>query len=194
MALSLPMSRLALTLALLGLPALAHADLAPGPPQGCPRGAAPRVAPTLGYCEPTTCAADSDCESGQACSPDEIGLCVYEEAIPTERVHWAEQREVPTRTVRMVRERGCEPDNTCLNTESTCERARRCVAAPPPPAEPPPPPPATVGPAPAQAEGESPPAAETSGGCSVGASGSPALAGTLALAALLALATRRRRT
>lgn len=112
------------------LPSAALADIAPPPVESltCPRGAVgylptvdPEARDPLGrparawpYCAPSTCESDADCDGGRVCSEEEIGLCVV--ALPegeTGRPH--------------VRERGCEPDGTCLNIESTCERARRCV-------------------------------------------------------------------
>lgn len=119
-------------LALLALPAsLARADVAPPQPEdvSCPRGAVATV-PTVRpdaldprgrpihpwpYCAASTCRSDADCTGGRTCSSEEIGLCV-------------EDLEVPGGDpVRSVRERGCEPDGTCLRVGAACERARRCV-------------------------------------------------------------------
>jgi MYXO-CTERM domain-containing protein len=113
------------------LTSVASADIAPPEPGDieCPRGAVgtlpsvrpdemdPRGRPIRAwpYCAPSTCASDAECTDGRICSPEEIGLCV-------------EDQEVPGGDpVRNARARGCEPDNSCLNAESTCERARRCV-------------------------------------------------------------------
>lgn len=192
------MMRASLTLALLLVTVPASADLAPPGPDEieCPRGAIgttppvpadatdPRGRPLrpFPYCAPSTCTSDADCTGGRVCSPEEIGLCVQDVPGPTEG----------SPPLRSARERGCEPDGTCLNIESTCERARRCVTAeappPPPPAPPPPPPP----PAPPPAA----PAAETSSGgwCAVGhGAGSAWAVAALALAAI-ALARRRTRS
>lgn len=139
------MRRLLPLAALLLVPAAARADIAPPSPESlaCPRGAvgyAPPVDPEardpLGrparpwpFCTPSTCASDADCAGGRVCSEEEIGLCVV--ALP----------EGETGRPR-VRDRGCEPDGSCLNVESTCERARRCVTpevgeeVPPPDEEP----------------------------------------------------------
>ncbi len=97
----------------------AFADIAPPTPEdmSCPRGAAGRVITGEGrgfnaFCEPTTCESDDDCDGDRTCSSEEIGLCV-------------EDRDGQ----RSARARGCEPDGTCLNMQSTCETARRCVSA-----------------------------------------------------------------
>lgn len=139
---------------------VASADVAPPRPEEltCPRGAVatvPPVDPTARdprgrpvqpwpYCAPSTCESDGDCRDGRVCSQDVIGLCV-----------WSTQIEGGG-TVRTVRERGCEPNGTCLNLESRCEQARRCVvpgaapAAAPTAAAPDPQPASTTAAAPAQ--------------------------------------------
>ncbi len=117
--------RLAVPLLILFVPAVAAADIAPPSPSDlrCPRGSMGRVHRVEGErgfstsCEPTSCEADTDCEGGLVCSTDTIGLCV-------EQVASATGEQVPS-----ARDRGCEPDGTCLNVNSTCERARRCVDA-----------------------------------------------------------------
>lgn len=182
----------------------ALADLAPPGPEflECPSGAMgalptvpagamdPRGRPVRPwpYCAPTTCTADTDCTGGRTCSAEEIGLCVEDHTV-----------EGGGATVRAARDRGCEPDGTCLNINATCERARRCVlpegALPPSPVElpaapeapvapelPPPPPPA---PAPAAA-----PTASAGCGCAASTTAGPSW-----LAALVPLAIwlRRRR-
>lgn len=171
-------TRLLAALALLALPAPAVADVAPPPLEEveCPVGAVAvmdqpaegetdplgRPARPWPICVPTTCASDADCEDGRVCSRAEIGMCL--EAV--------EGRAHPN-----IRRRGCEPDGTCLNVDSRCDRARRCVA---PDAQPEP-----------AAEGESegtapaPPAARASGcGCRVAGRTAP-LSGLFLLGALL---------
>ncbi len=192
--------RAALVLAsVLALPLDAHADIAPpGPGEiECPLGAIgtvptvrpdaldPRGRPVRAwpYCAPSTCASDADCTEGRVCSPEEIGLCVED--------HPVEGGE----PVRNARARGCEPDNSCLNIESTCERARRCV---PPAAAPTTPPVPEPPPAPAPAAAETAPSTESpaaaSGGCACHASERRVPGASLLLALLpLALVARRRR-
>lgn len=119
-------------LAVASITPTALADMAPPPAAllECPAGAAGAVpvvpAGALDergrpltpwpYCAATVCTTDADCTDGRRCSVEEIGLCM-------------EDHEVPGGpTVRAARDRGCEPDGTCLNIHATCERARRCVA------------------------------------------------------------------
>ncbi len=121
----------------------ARADVAPPPPEelACSPGAIGAVATIPSdaldergrparpwpYCRPTTCTSDAECTGGRVCSTEEVGLCVRD------RVDFGV-------TSREAIERGCEQNGTCLNLQSTCERARRCVPAPAvaPPASPPP--------------------------------------------------------
>ncbi|MEM9071530.1 MAG: hypothetical protein AAGE52_23690 [Myxococcota bacterium] len=116
-----------------GMSSFVHADIAPPRPEDldCPRGSKGRVSEGGGaWCEPTVCANDVTCGEGYRCSTADIGLCVEEIQVPTERVRPTLDNPAPpsaTKTVRSVRRRGCEPDNTCLNVDSTCERALRCV-------------------------------------------------------------------
>lgn len=187
----------------------ASADMAPPPPGflECPPGAAgalPVVPPDAldergrplrpwPYCAATVCASDADCTDGRHCSTEEIGLCM-------------EDHEVPGGPpVRAARDRGCEPDGTCLNLQATCERARRCVVGdasaageapaeavpavppaeePPAPPPPPPPPPAPAADAPAS-------------GCACRVAPHSDARGSLlllaSLAGAVALRTRRRR-
>lgn len=128
-------------MALAVLPMMARSDIAPPRAEelSCPRGAVGRVPPSdpdardfrgrplrpWPVCAPSTCESDADCEGGRVCSPEVIGLCVYD--------HPSSAGPVPA-----VRERGCEPDGTCLNVESRCERARRCVERAAPAADEPP--------------------------------------------------------
>lgn len=181
---------------LLGASSIASADIAPPRPEelSCPRGSIGAV-PTVRsdatddrgrpvqpwpYCAASTCASDSDCGGGRVCSTDEIGLCV-------------ETQEVPGgEPVRRVRERGCEPDGSCLNLQSTCERARRCVT---PDGRPPSAPPPAEGSTPAPgdetetSEAPAETAAETSAsGCACHATGRTGRSGLAGVAALFALA------
>ncbi|MFK7988439.1 MAG: hypothetical protein AB8I08_20625 [Sandaracinaceae bacterium] len=119
---------------LMAVPSLASADIAPPPaedlncrpgtvattptiPAGAtdPRGRPARPYP---YCAAgPACTSDDACSGGQVCSAAPIGLCL-------------EEREVaPGQRVGVPRSRGCEPDGTCLNINSTCENVRRCVPA-----------------------------------------------------------------
>ncbi|HJL16003.1 MAG TPA: hypothetical protein RMH99_10115 [Sandaracinaceae bacterium LLY-WYZ-13_1] len=116
-----------LTVAGLFTAASARADVAPPRPADldCRRGTVPTVPEVdpdardpLGrpvqpwpYCAPSECTSDADCDGGRVCSAEPIALCVQE-------------HEDGRRTARR---RGCEPDGTCLNMESTCETSRRCV-------------------------------------------------------------------
>ncbi|MGE0791086.1 MAG: hypothetical protein AB7S26_35770 [Sandaracinaceae bacterium] len=197
-----------LVLALSCLAAPAYADIAPPAPEDldCQRGAVPfvphvdpdardergRPLQAWPYCTPSTCEADTDCSDGRVCSDDVIGFCVQES------VEGGETR-------RTIRPRGCEPDDTCLNVESTCERSRRCVAAaeraprsddepdsnePETPVEDP----AVEPEAEAQDTQTSTetPAASTSGGCGCRVGGAPASrAGVIGLALLGLAATIR---
>lgn len=146
--------------------ARARADVAPPSPEelSCPRGAVPalpevrpdaldprgRPVRPWPYCAPSTCASDADCTDGRVCSTEEIGLCVQPHEV------------FGGEPVRSVRERPCEPDGTCLNRESTCERARRCIApAATPTPEPPAADPAPATPPPPPASAEAPAAATT---------------------------------
>lgn len=175
----------------------AAADLAPPGPDEieCPRGAVGTVPPVpaeavdprgrplrpFPYCAPSTCTSDADCTDGRVCSAEEIGLCVEPMPAPVEGAP----------ALRNARERGCEPDGTCLNLESTCERSRRCVTPEAPAPTPPPAPEPTPAPAPAPAPPPAPaPEASSGGWCSVGHGQSSAWA-MVALAAI-ALAVRRR--
>jgi len=176
---------------------VASADVAPPGPEDidCPRGAIgalptvrpdemdPRGRPIRAwpYCAPSTCASDAECSDGRVCSPDEIGLCV-------------EDHEVAGGDpVRSARTRGCEPDNSCLNVESSCERARRCVmpgeGAPTAPVATPEPT------SPIAAPTAEMPAAETSSGCACRTTPRRAASSVAFLALLpLALLVRRRRS
>lgn len=114
------------------LPALA--DVAPPAPEDldCPRGAKGEGNGVSVWCEPTICTDDASCGDGYRCSDEDIGLCVEPIEVATERVRPSLDPDspapaVPTATVRSVRRRGCEPDGTCLNVDSTCEQSRRCV-------------------------------------------------------------------
>jgi hypothetical protein len=192
---------LSLSLSLLA-PTLAHADLAPPLPEDldCPRGAVGTSPPVpegatdergrplrpYPYCGATTCTTDADCTGGRVCSTDEIGLCM-------ETIEAAGGA-----SVRQARERGCEPDGTCLNVHSTCERARRCVAAgdaPPTSVAPPPPTseaPATTTPPPTTTTEPAPAPEPSSGMCAASPGTAPLGALGLAVAAA-ALAFARRR-
>lgn len=184
---------LAAIVALTALVSVARADEAPPEPASltCPRGAIgalPTIRPgeidprgrairPWPYCAATTCTADADCTDGRVCSAEEIGLCVEDHAVEGGDA------------VRAARERGCEPDGTCLNVHSTCERARRCVDAPP--AAPPPTPTApAAAPAPAAAAPAAPPPSDS--GCRASPR-SPSGAFTLVVSALMMLARRRSR-
>ena len=118
----------------------ARADIAPPEPEHmlCPRGAKGAGNGVSVWCEPTTCANDVTCGEGYRCSEEDIGLCVESIEVATERFRPsldenAPPREIPMARVRSVRERGCEPNGTCLNVDSTCEHARRCVREDPRP-------------------------------------------------------------
>ncbi len=134
------------------------------------------------YCAPSVCTSDADCTGGMTCSREEIGLCV-------------ESQDSQGAQLRSVRDRGCEPDGTCLNMQSTCERARRCVRDAAPPSDPAPSDPARSDPAPSDptptnTPAADPPAASSSSGCAV-SPGTSSARWALALP-LLALALRRR--
>ena len=184
---------------MLVLPALALADIAPPEPGeiDCPVGAIgtlptvrpdemdPRGRPIRAwpYCAPSTCASNADCTDGRTCSPEEIGLCVEDQEV------------AGGDTVRSARPRGCEPDNTCLNVESTCERARRCVM----PTEGAPAAVAIAEPAPSEAPAAAAatpaaetPAPESASGCACHAT-SRATDGSFAWLALLPIALIARR-
>lgn len=191
--------RIARTLGLLVLltPLAARADVAPPPLEemSCPRGAIailPEVeegaTDPLGrplrpwpVCVPTRCASDADCDGGRTCAPEEIGMCL---------------EEVEGQTHPRIRPRGCEPDGTCLNNDSTCDRARRCVepdGEPPPIGEPTDP--ATEPATEPAVEAEEPPAAAQSAGCGCRSAGPAPTLPWLMLGAfgwLIARAGRRR--
>lgn len=187
------MSRL-VVLGLLLSSSLVHADLAPPPPEelDCPRGAKGAGNGVSVWCEPTTCANDLSCGEGYRCSEEDIGLCVEPIEVPTERVRptlGGEMPEVPMMSVRSVRRRGCEPNGTCLNVDSTCEHARRCVKVEVEPDVPSAPTSVTTTTPAIEAETETPEAPQDDpGGCSCRATD----VHTTALPLLLVLLFRRR--
>lgn len=192
---------LLLALGTMLVPSWVSADVAPPEPGDieCPRGAIgtlPTVRPDAmdprgrpirpwPYCAPSTCASDADCSGGRICSAEEIGLCV-------------EDHEVAGGDpVRNARARGCEPDNSCLNIESSCERARRCVMPEAGPAAAPEPVEAEAAEAaPGEVPSEAPaasPVAETASGCACRATARGGRSvGWLALLPLALIIARRR--
>lgn len=183
--------RISIVFLALAVSGVVHADLAPPPPEelDCPRGAKGAGNGVSVWCEPTTCANDVGCGDGYRCSEGDIGLCVESIEVATERVRPDPTGDLPdvrTTTVRSVRRRGCEPDGTCLNVDSTCEQARRCVKVEDEPDVPSAP---IASPTAPSEPREAADAAEHAGGCACRTSGNPTSAAMLLV--LFAFVRRR---
>ncbi|MCA9604832.1 MAG: hypothetical protein KC619_04530 [Myxococcales bacterium] len=136
------------------LPSVAAADSLGPPPRDCPSGAVGRSNRSGAFCTPTSCG-DPETEGCPAqpfcperswpcpspepwtCSAEPMALCVRTE-------DWVDRRGIggPVTHTREVALGPCGEGDGCPD-RAVCQRARRCLHAPPappppPPAEPPP--------------------------------------------------------
>ena len=97
------------------LPAVAAADVVPAPPSDCPDGSTARTSHAGGYCAPSTCSSDSDCEEGESCA--EHPLCVEQRTGYSRGGEFQVNHAVAS----------CAGGASCPSG-SSCETAKRCVS------------------------------------------------------------------